>query len=101
MSRNTQIRRTQAHPQINTQRFSTSLAPSLAATMLSVLLMASLGSLGNFFFRDSMRAILVRSLPSTSALNAGRCSGGIWRFGGFACLESKLAALSLGGLSVL
>jgi hypothetical protein len=40
------------------------------------------------FFKDSISAILVRSLPCTAALKAGRCSDGIIRFCGFAGVET-------------
>lgn len=65
---------------ISTHRFSFSVGPTLAATTLKVLVMASLGNFGNTFFNASTMPIFVRSLPSISALNADNCSGGIMRF---------------------
>src|SRR5690242_2367523 len=56
---------------ISAHRFSFSVGPTLAATVLSVLVMAALGSFGNAFFRASIMPILVRSLPWISALKAG------------------------------
>lgn len=66
---------------INTHRFSFSVGPTRAATILSVLVIAALGSFGKAFFRASIMPIFVRSLPWISRLNSGSWSSGTIFFG--------------------
>lgn len=66
---------------INTHRFSFSVGPTRAATTLSVLVIAALGSFGKAFLRASIMPIFVRSLPWISLLNSGSWSLGTIFFG--------------------
>lgn len=106
------------HVSRSVQRFSAAVGPTRAATRGRVLDIASLGIFGNLccvspcsgeppvsvtylFFKASIRASLVRSLPLTASLNSPINSSGIVLFGGFgAALPFPAAVGSLTPLTL-